>query len=238
MQSVALYSKSNNIDAAKVIGRAGAAKQRKLDEERQLREQQLAESQKQHWKEMKDAADRNRNQIMSEMHRPPGTPGALSQPPPPPLVAPHIQQQPSGQEDNLDDTMDFAAMVKDMQHVLGDEDDGDDGDDDDIGDDRPEGLNGKFTLNGETIDLPVQESDSLALKVEALRMFLEEKLGTHPFLKVYRRLESLTMEDDESEVSKEFLAVLGQDKLPYLQLVHQLIITEERMFRLMAAADV
>lgn len=44
-------------------------------------------------------------------------------------------------------------------------------------------LAGRFILNGEEVDLPVQESDSLALKVEALRMFLEQKLGTAPFLR-------------------------------------------------------
>ncbi len=44
---------------------------------------------------------------------------------------------------------------------------------------------------------------------------------------MYRRLESLSLDDDEQEVSAEFLAVLGPDKLPYLQLVHQLIVVEE-----------
>ena len=32
-----------------------------------------------------------------------------------------------------------------------------------------------------------------------------------------------------TQVSAEFLAVLGPDKLPYLQLVHQLIVCEENM---------
>ena len=45
--------------------------------------------------------------------------------------------------------------------------------------------------------------------------------------RVYRRLESLSI--DEAEVSREFLAVLGADKLGYLQLVHQLIVCEESM---------
>lgn len=47
--------------------------------------------------------------------------------------------------------------------------------------------------------------------------------------RVYHRLESLTPEDDEAEVSKEFLDILGQQRLAYLQLVHQLIICEETM---------
>ncbi|GFH11762.1 protein kinase domain-containing protein [Haematococcus lacustris] len=85
-------------------------------------------------------------------------------------------------------------------------------------------------LNGVEVPLEgVRSNDSLAHKVEALRMFLDQKLGTQAFLKVYRRLESLSLEDDESEVSREFLAVLGQDKLPYLQLIHQLIVCEENL---------
>lgn len=33
-------------------------------------------------------------------------------------------------------------------------------------------------------------------------MFLEQRLGTGAFLKVYRRLESLSLDDDEAEVGK------------------------------------
>ncbi len=44
-------------------------------------------------------------------------------------------------------------------------------------------LAGRFVLNGEEIKLPVRQDDSLAAKVEALRCFLEDKLGTKPFLK-------------------------------------------------------
>eukprot|EP00967_Tisochrysis_lutea_P000946 scaffold1249_cov17-Tisochrysis_lutea.AAC.1 len=132
-------------------------------------------------------------------------------------------------------------------------------------------LSGRFMLNGEEVPLPVNESDSLAMKIEALRMFLEQQLDTMPFLrwvvvplglsverlssakrncrqselvmspwselhedwttaktitKVYRRLESLSVEDDEDEVSREFLEALGPEKLPYLQLIHQLIVCE------------
>jgi len=68
----------------------------------------------------------------------------------------------------------------------------------------------------------------LGVKVEALKVFLERALGSGPFLKVYRRLESLCVDDDEAEVSREFLNVLGQDKLAYLGLVHQLIVCEEQ----------
>jgi hypothetical protein len=44
-------------------------------------------------------------------------------------------------------------------------------------------LEGRFLLNGAEVPLPVRDHDSLAHKVEALRMYLEHKLGTDPFLK-------------------------------------------------------
>jgi hypothetical protein len=42
---------------------------------------------------------------------------------------------------------------------------------------------GRFLLDGQQVALPVADSDSLAAKVEALRMLLEEALGTAPFLR-------------------------------------------------------
>lgn len=44
-------------------------------------------------------------------------------------------------------------------------------------------MNGRFVLNGEQVALSVRPEDPLGVKVEALRMFLEEKLGTADFLK-------------------------------------------------------
>jgi hypothetical protein len=44
---------------------------------------------------------------------------------------------------------------------------------------------------------------------------------------VYSRLESLSPEDDELQVSQEFVRLLGEGKLQYLELVHQLIMGEE-----------
>jgi hypothetical protein len=38
-------------------------------------------------------------------------------------------------------------------------------------------------LNGQEVALPVNESDSLATKIEMLRMFLEQQLDTMPFLR-------------------------------------------------------
>ena len=46
---------------------------------------------------------------------------------------------------------------------------------------------------------------------------------------MYHRLGNLRLEDDEEAVSREFLEVLGHERLPYLTLVHQLIVCEENM---------
>eukprot|EP00798_Chlamydomonas_sp_ICE-L_P019018 gene19018-25610_t len=231
-------------------------KQRKLEEERVQRERELLEFQKRHWKEMQAAAENNRRQIMAEVasksptdRSGPRSPGeshphpyeglnsptsqpVLTAPPPPP---PSPLQQQSLDQSVHDFTMEYAAMMKDMVDVLGDK--GHENDDDvDIDEDALFGdekmdrvLDGNFQMNGRTVVLPVGSDATLAAKVEALREHLEEKLGIDQFLHVYRRLESLSMDDDEGEVSKEFLRVLGADKLEYLQLVHQLIVTEEQM---------
>jgi len=39
-------------------------------------------------------------------------------------------------------------------------------------------------LNGQEVPLPVNESDSLAMKIETLRMYLEQQLDTMPFLRL------------------------------------------------------
>ncbi len=46
----------------------------------------------------------------------------------------------------------------------------------------PQALAGRFLLNGVEVELPVREDDSLAARAEALRCFLEDALGTQPFL--------------------------------------------------------
>ena len=43
-------------------------------------------------------------------------------------------------------------------------------------------MAGRFMLERQEVELPVGEGDSLAMKVEALRMLLEERLGTDIFL--------------------------------------------------------
>ncbi len=51
--------------------------------------------------------------------------------------------------------------------------------------------------------------------------------------RVYRRMESLSTtpdsEEDEQRMAAELAALLGPAKMPCLQLVHQLIVSEELM---------
>ena len=45
--------------------------------------------------------------------------------------------------------------------------------------------------------------------------------------RVYHRLESLSSDADEVRVAQELAATLGEDKMCFLQLIHQLIVCEE-----------
>lgn len=49
--------------------------------------------------------------------------------------------------------------------------------------------------------------------------------------RVYRRLESIPTSHDEEEekVAAELAELLGPERMPWLQLVHQLIVSEEVM---------
>eukprot|EP00955_Chlamydomonas_euryale_P077040 362846-Chlamydomonas_euryale.AAC.3 len=71
---------------------------------------------------------------------------------------------------------------------------------------------------------PLPALSRCACRIRASSRLLHLRLR----LQVYRRLESLTAEDDEHQVSLEFVRVLGEERLPYLALVHQLIVCEEQ----------
>ena len=47
--------------------------------------------------------------------------------------------------------------------------------------------------------------------------------------RVYRRLESIPTSHDEEKVAAELAELLGPKRMPWLQLVHQLIVSEEAM---------
>uniref|UniRef100_A0A7R9V482 Uncharacterized protein n=1 Tax=Chlamydomonas euryale TaxID=1486919 RepID=A0A7R9V482_9CHLO len=203
----------------------------RLEAERAKREAEIRAFQQQHFREMQEAALRNRAAIQRDIGDNASAAGARAHDE---AAAPCARVASGGLGDDADGGGDdFAAMVKDMADLLTDSLDAAGaaaahGGDADIEEDLADVLAGRFLLNGEPVALPVQESDTLGVKMEALRAFLEDRLGAGMFVKVYRRLESLTADDDEGKVSKEFLEVLGAEKLPYLALVHQLIVCEEQ----------
>lgn len=51
------------------------------------------------------------------------------------------------------------------------------------------------------------------------------------FCRVYKRLESIptTHDEQEEKVAAELAGLLGPERMPWLQLVHQLIVCEEVM---------
>jgi NIMA (never in mitosis gene a)-related kinase len=92
-----------------------------------------------------------------------------------------------------------------------------------------EGLD-KFMLGGETIKLPnVSDNDSLSYRIESLRLYLEKELGDEIFIKAYKLLKNIQEEDDDDELSKQLVLILGS-KLNYVSLIHQLIYCEEIHF--------
>jgi hypothetical protein len=79
------------------------------------------------------------------------------------------------------------------------------------------------------VELPVSEGDSLAAKVETLRVLLEQHLGMEPFLKLYHHLEGLAPTACVADAAEEVCAMVGEDNVHFIPLVHQLITTEEVM---------
>eukprot|EP00873_Tetraselmis_striata_P046474 jgi/Tetstr1/466738/TSEL_011211.t1 len=209
---------------------------RMQEEEAQRRAAEIREFQQRNWAEMKAAAERNKRQLMAKVME--GDGGA------------DAGGEPAQEEDDVtvddQDVADQAAMYEDMARIYRggegeeraegdddyDDDDYEDDDEDSNGVDEKEELRqslSRFMLNGVEIDLGVDAADSLPARVEALRIFLEEQLGFEAFVKVYQLMENVSQEDDENAIMEEIFGTLGVEKMPYLQLIHQLIICEESM---------
>ncbi|KAK9809093.1 hypothetical protein WJX72_009300 [[Myrmecia] bisecta] len=187
-----------------------------------------AEERRQVWEEMRAAAERNRRQVRgdgqpSPIHSVQTSPIASAQPSPRGSRPPSTQASPRSQavsEDGAASEAEYAAMVHELEDVCMEPPSND-------ADELDQAQAGKFLLEGQEVDIGVAPTDSAAHKVEALRAWLERRLGTDLFLKVYRKIESLSQDEDEAAVAAQLLGLLGADKMPYLQLVHQLIICEE-----------
>jgi hypothetical protein len=87
---------------------------------------------------------------------------------------------------------------------------------------------GRFRLGDETLNLPdVSEHDSLAYRVESLRVNLEERLGFDTFLKAYRRISEA--DDDDARLDGDLLDLMGPGKVALASLIQQLLVCENRL---------
>ena len=72
------------------------------------------------------------------------------------------------------------------------------------------------------------EDDSPALKMEALREYLEDSLGLERFIKAYRLLKAIGPRDDDDSLLTKMEHIVGVEGLQYMDTFIQLISIEER----------
>ncbi|CAG9466562.1 unnamed protein product [Pedinophyceae sp. YPF-701] len=131
------------------------------------------------------------------------------------------------------DTGEFAAMVRAMHEAYNDERPSEyhdeSGAESGWEDKRPSQQDPSLTPYADGYGYgegPGGEEESLAARVEALRMFLEEQLGFDRFLRAYRRMENMAPDEDEMKALEDLKSVLGEDNLCHLRHIHQLISCE------------
>jgi NIMA (never in mitosis gene a)-related kinase len=71
----------------------------------------------------------------------------------------------------------------------------------------------------------ISDKDTLGSKIEALRAYLEKKVGDEEFYKVYAMIQQ-DNDDDYVQVKK----FLGQEKSKFLALILQLIVCEDSYY--------
>ena len=91
---------------------------------------------------------------------------------------------------------------------------------------KSEFSHGHFNLNGQPLDI---RAETVADRVEGLRVLLERELGIEPFLSVYRLMEEIGPQDEGSAVALRIHEILGDAKVRFVPLIHQLLICEESM---------
>ena len=78
---------------------------------------------------------------------------------------------------------------------------------------------------GDDVKLQVTETDSLAYRIEALRLYIEQQLGISEFLLVYKHLTGST-DGDNTETD----GILSSKARSFFTLVTQLIVCEDRFY--------
>jgi hypothetical protein len=84
---------------------------------------------------------------------------------------------------------------------------------------------GKTICNENGLNL---ECNTPASRMEALREYLENSLGTDRFIKVYRLLKSVGPKDDDDELLKSMESVVGVEGLHFMDAFFQLIHIEDK----------
>ena len=83
--------------------------------------------------------------------------------------------------------------------------------------------------NSTAEELHITADDSPSQKMEAIRVYLEGKLGEEIFVKAYRFLKNIEEEDDDEDALLNSMeAIVGTEGLKYLDVLFQLITIEER----------
>ena len=67
----------------------------------------------------------------------------------------------------------------------------------------------------------------MTYRIEALRVYLEERLGDITFIAAYKHLVNLS---NEAEVENDLEEILGPKKMKYVTLIHQLIVCEDSYY--------
>lgn len=83
-------------------------------------------------------------------------------------------------------------------------------------------------LTVEKSPLPgISENDSIFYRIEALRNYLEQKLGLDPMIRAYQYLLDPPADDDSNA---ELSGILEPSKLKFVPLIYQLIVCEDKYF--------
>ena len=67
----------------------------------------------------------------------------------------------------------------------------------------------------------------MTYRIEAMRVYLEDKLGDVAFIAAYKHLVNLS---NGSELDDDLEQILGPKKMKYVTLIHQLIVCEDSFY--------
>lgn len=103
-------------------------------------------------------------------------------------------------------------------------------DDEDFQEEENQRVYAKFLRpDGKELHLPgVSEKDSIAYRIEALKVFLESALGDMAFIEAYQYLQENEDFNGKNE-SNDLQKILGKN-IKYLTLIYQLIVCEDSYY--------